>query len=241
VIEGDADSVYPWASVTKLLTAYACLIAVEEGTASPDEPVDEFPDVTLGHLLAHAGGLAFDEAVAIGPPATKRQYSNASIRLAARHVEQRAAMPFGEYVRYGVLDPLHMSTVNWGDEAAGARGTIQDLVAFADELLAPALISPSTLELATRPWWPNLDGVLPGFGMQRPCPWGLGFEIKGSKTPHWTGRLCDSASFGHFGQSGAMLCVDPVAKAAWCWLDRRPFGPWAHAAWPSFIDSLNAV
>ncbi|HSL65649.1 MAG TPA: serine hydrolase, partial [Gaiellaceae bacterium] len=35
---GDVDRPFPWASVTKLLTALAALVAVEEGTIDLDEP-----------------------------------------------------------------------------------------------------------------------------------------------------------------------------------------------------------
>ena len=40
---------------------------------------------------------------------------------------------------------------------------------------------------ATTVQFPGLDGVLPGFGVQRPNDWGLGFEIRDDKSPHWTG------------------------------------------------------
>ena len=74
------------------------------------------------------------------------------------------------------------------------------------------VLAPELLAEATTPQLPDLDGVLPGFGPQRPNPWGLGFEIKDAQ-----GAALDPAggvaagTFGHFGQSGAFLWVDPVA------------------------------
>ena len=35
--------------------------------------------------------------------------------------------------------------------------------------------------------FPGLTGVLPGYGHQKPNDWGLGFEIRDAKSPHWTG------------------------------------------------------
>ncbi len=239
-IAGDRLAHFRWASVTKLLTAYGCLIAVEEGIVRLTDEVVSLEGVTLAHLLSHAGGIAFDEPTPVAAPGTQRLYSNASFRIAAAHVERNAGMAFSEYLRGGVLEPLGMGSVEWSDPAAGAAGTIDHLATFAAELMSPTLLGAETVQDATRAWWPELDGFVPGFGMQRPCPWGLGFEIKGSKQPHWTGSTNSAQTFGHFGQSGAMLAIDPLrgeAGAGWCSLSPDPFGPWAKRAWPNMIDA----
>lgn len=235
---GNATQSFPWASVTKLITAHAALIAVEEGVVSLGDEIRPFRGLTVAHALAHAGGIAFDEPFSIGQPGLKRQYSNAAIRLVADHVQRCAGMPFADYVHIGIIEPLKLVGVRWSDPAAGASGTIKDLLALARELLRPTLIDHDTLTKATQPWWPNLDGIVPGFGMQRPCPWGLGFEIRGTKEPHWMGRSLSPQSFGHFGQSGAMLAVDPARSEAWCSLSPQPFGAWAATAWPAFMDNV---
>ena len=64
-----------------------------------------------------------------------------------------------------------------------------DCCGSAAELLAPTLIAPETLAEATSVQFPGLDGVLPGFGRQTPNDWGLGFELRDAKSPHWTGSL----------------------------------------------------
>ena len=51
----------PWASVTKLLTGLAALVAVEEGIVDLDEPAGP-PGSTLRHLLSHASGLPLNDA-----------------------------------------------------------------------------------------------------------------------------------------------------------------------------------
>jgi CubicO group peptidase (beta-lactamase class C family) len=83
-----------------------------------------------------------------------------------------------------------------------------------------------------------LDGVLPGFGQQRPNPWGLAFEIKDGKAPHWTPPEGSPATFGHFGQSGAFVWVDPVAAVACVGLGDEPFGAWARTAWPAIGSAV---
>ena len=80
------DRPFPLASVTKLLTTYAVLVAVEEGTVELDELAGGIYGVTLRHLLAHTSGLPFEGDVLLARPGTTRIYSNTGIELAAAHV-----------------------------------------------------------------------------------------------------------------------------------------------------------
>ena len=89
--------------------------------------------------------------------------------------------------------------------------------------------------------FPGLRGVLPGFGLPDPCDWGLGFELRDRKSPHWTGARNSPATFGHFGRSGTFLWVDPVAGLALACLTDRPFGAWAGEAWPALSDAVLAA
>ena len=86
--------------------------------------------------------------------------------------------------------------------------------------------------------FPGLAGVLPGFGRFDPCDWGLGFELRDAKDPHWTGRRNSPATFGHFGQSGSFLWVDPAVGVACGALGDGAFGPWAARAWPRLADAV---
>ena len=58
---GPLDEPLPLASVTKLLTALAVLVAVEEETLRLDDPAGP-EGSTVEHLLAHASGLGLDGA-----------------------------------------------------------------------------------------------------------------------------------------------------------------------------------
>jgi CubicO group peptidase (beta-lactamase class C family) len=118
---------------------------------------------------------------------------------------------------------------------------LEDLLLLASEMLAPSLVSAETMQNAVTVRWPDLAGVLPGFGRQTPCDWGLGPEIRGHKTPHWTGQFNSPVTFGHFGQSGSLLWVDPTADLALVALGSAPFGPWAKEAWPALSDAVLAA
>ena len=233
---GDA---FAWASVTKLVSALTVLTAVDRGEADLDEPAGP-PGSTLRHLLAHASGLALGDDTVLSPPGKRRIYSNRGIEVAAELVAGRAGADFGALMRERVLGPLGMSgTELSGSPASGARGPVRDLALLGRELLAPTLVPALTAD-AVRPVFPGLAGVLPGFGRQDPNDWGLGFEIRDGKRPHWTGTRNSAATFGHFGQSGSFLWVDPVAGLACASLADRPFGEWAAQAWPELSDEVLA-
>ncbi|WP_338676418.1 serine hydrolase domain-containing protein [Streptomyces sp. SCSIO 30461] len=231
---------FPLASVTKPLAAYAALVAYEEGAVELDEPAG--PDgATVRHLLAHTSGLAFDEHRTVAAPGTRRLYSNAGFEVLGDHIAKATDIPFAEYLRQAVLEPLGMtSTTLDGSPAKDGVSTVDDLVRFAAEVQAPRLLDPRTVLEAMSVVHPGLSGVLPGYGHQKPNDWGLGFEIRDSKSPHWTGVSSSPRTFGHFGQSGTFLWVDPDARAACVALTDRAFGPWAVEAWPPFTDAVLA-
>ena len=75
-------------------------------------------------------------------------------------------------------------------------------------------------------------------GRFTPLDWGLGFEIRDGKSPHWTGTRNSPATFGHFGGSGTFLWVDPELDVALVCLTDREFDDWALEAWPPFSDAV---
>jgi CubicO group peptidase (beta-lactamase class C family) len=237
--QGPRDAGLPWASVTKLLTGLAILVALEEGTVDLDEPAGP-PGATLRHLLAHASGLPVDGEQPITEPGRRRIYSNTGIELAALLLEERADMPFADYFAQAVALPLGLSGRLAGSPAHAYRGPLDDLLAVGRELLRPTLVAAETLAEATTVQLPGLDGVLPGFGRMEPNDWGLTFELRDAKSPHWTGTRNSERTFGHFGASGTFLWVDPEAGAACGVLTDRPFGDWAKEAWPPFSDAVLA-
>ncbi len=237
-VRGDRARRQRWASITKVVTALAVLVAVEEGTVDLDQPAGP-PGATVRHLLAHASGLAFDEERALARPGRLRIYSNTGYEVVAGALAHRAGMPFAAYLGEAVLDPLDMAATRLeGSPAAGLVGPLDDLLRLAVELVSPTLVAVETLRLATTVAFPGLSGVLPGFERHDRQDWGLGFELRDEKSPHWTGHRNSPATFGHFGGSGSFLWVDPAAGLACAALSGRDFGPWAKEAWPVFSDAV---
>src|SRR3954470_20649320 len=171
---GDHARRFAWASVTKLATAVAMLVAAEEGIVDLDEPAGP-PGSPFRHLMAHASGLPFDHGAPIARPGARRVYSNYGFEVAAAFVEERAGMAFTEYFAHvwgGTTAVLS------GSAGSGVEGTLDDLLALARELRDPTRVAPETLEEACTVQFPGLVGVLPGFGGEEPNDWGLGFELR---------------------------------------------------------------
>ena len=146
---GDTGREFRWASVTKPVTALACLVAAEEGTIDLDEPAGP-PGSTFRHLLAHASGLPLagiepDRAGRASGGSTPTTGSTSSARRSPG--TRRCRSPT-------TCAPPCSSRSAWrarfdGRPGSGLHGSLDDLLAFARELLAPTLVAPETLAEAT--------------------------------------------------------------------------------------------
>jgi CubicO group peptidase (beta-lactamase class C family) len=238
---GDTERVFQLASVTKPMVARAVQVAIEEGVVDLDTAAGP-PDSTIRHLLAHASGLAMNSDRVLAKPGTRRMYSNYGFTVLAQTIERESEIEFARYLSEGVCEPLAMAATRLDGGAAeagfGATSTVADLSAFAGDLLRPSTVSEQLHREATTVQFPGLDGVLPGYGVQRPNDWGLGFEIRDSKSPHWTGTRNSARTYGHFGQAGGFIWADPDAELALVALTDRDFGDWALDLWPAICDAV---
>ena len=239
---GDIDRPFRLASITKVIVGWTAMIAIEEGVIALDDAAGQ-PGCTLRHLLAHAGGYAFDGADPISEPGRRRIYSNTGIEAAAAAIERTAGLPFATYLAEAVLQPLGMAASELrGSPAHGMVSTVRDFTRLLAELQRPTLISAAGAAECVTVQYPDLGGIVPGVGRFDPCPWGLGIEIRGDKMPHWTGTSNSPATFGHFGGAGTMTWVDPVAGRGLVALTDRPFDDWPEAlhAWRTLSDDVLA-
>ena len=241
---GDVDEIFPFASVTKPIVAWSALVAVDRGLLDLDAPAGApAPDgATIGHLLSHSSGIAADSDERRASPGTRRIYSNRGIEILGQWLQEATGTPLETWVETTVLEPLGMASVLIpGSPAHSGEGSARDLSLFARELASPRLVSPALAERACAPVLPELDGVLPGYGRQVPNAFGLGVEVRGAKSPHWTGKGNSPQTFGHFGQSGSFMWVDPVAERQAVFLGAEPFGQVHRKTWPALGDQILAL
>lgn len=235
---GEDSRIYDLASVTKLVAAYGFLMAMEEGVFELDTPLGP-EGATVRHLLAHASGVGFDDPEPEREPGERRIYSSAGFEILADAVSAEAGMPFSEYLLEGVFKPLGMKDSElYGSAGHQMRSTLDDLRNFAKEVLNPTLLHESTVAEALSVQFEGLDGVVPGYGMQKPNPWGLGFELRGDKSPHWTGPSMPADVAGHFGQSGTFFWVHRPTQRAMIVLTDRGFGSWAKPLWSETNEAI---
>jgi CubicO group peptidase (beta-lactamase class C family) len=228
---GDVTRRFPLASVTKPLVASAVWVALEEEVLDLDQPAGP-EGSTVRHLLAHASGLGLD-GVEIARPGRRRIYSNTGFEVLGDTLEAASGMSVATYLAEAVAGPLGMTATSLdGSPAHAATSTVADLARWVGELLRPALLAPETVALATSVAFPGLDGLVPGYGKQSPNDWGLGVEVRGHKSPHWTAPTNSPATYGHFGRAGTFLWVDPAVDRALVVLTDREFGSWALPLWP---------
>ena len=239
---GPINRQFPLASVTKPLAVLSALVAVEEGAVELTDAADEelVPGATIRHLMSHASGLAPDELKRVFPLAGWWLYSHVGIELLADLVARAVGMPFGSYFQESLAGPLGLSDTHLaGSPARDCLASVADLARVVAELLAPSgWLHAATLSDAASIQYPGLRGVVPGFGSQNPNDWGLGFEIRSGKHPHWTGTHNSPATYGHFGLSGSMFWIDPERRIGLVALADRSFGDWAKTAWPALSDAV---
>ena len=211
---GDVELIRPWRSVTKTLTGYGATLALQEGRVDLEDEAGP-PGATLRHLLAHCSGCFYDSERTLQAPGLRRHYSNYGIDEAARHIERAIGRDYGDWIQERIAGPLGMDSLQWsGSASVGAHGPLTDLALFAAELLQPTLLEPRWHTELTRAQFPELVGIMPGFGKQSPNPFGLGIEVRGTKSPHWTGTRNSEGTVGHFGMRGTAFWVDPAAGLA---------------------------
>jgi len=157
----------------------------------------------------------------------------------AHHLSTRAEMPFAEYVRLAVCQPLGLALDPTGDPGSGMHASLRDVLAVGNELLRPRLVAGETRDEMIAVQFAGLKGVLPDYGRFDPLDWGLGVQLNTSP-PSWMGARASPRAFGHFGGSGTFFWVDPVAAVVCAALTTRDFDDWAKEAWPPLSDAVLA-
>jgi CubicO group peptidase (beta-lactamase class C family) len=239
-VQGDPHAALALASVSKPLTAWGVLIAVERGLVDLDEPAGPAGS-TLLNLLDHTSGLPFEGDSPQAAPGTRRIYSNSGFDALGAHVAEAAGMEFSDWMAGEVVRPLGMTDIDvTGRPSSGYRASISDLLIFGREVLRPRLIPAALRDLALMVSRPGLRGVVPGYGSFDDNRWGLGFELKGAKSPHWLSDAFPPETAGHFGGKGSFLFVDRSRDIAAAFLSGVDFGEDHKRIWPPLTEEIAA-
>ncbi|KDA06788.1 penicillin-binding protein [Microbacterium sp. CH12i] len=239
-VQGDPHSALALASVSKPISAWGVLIAVERGLVDLDEPAGP-EGSTLLNLLDHTSGLPFEGEQTQASPGTRRIYSNAGFDVLGAHVAAAAGMEFSDWMAREVTEPLGMRDSDvTGRPSAGYSASIEDLLIFGREVLRPTLVPMALRDLTLMVSRPGLRGVVPGYGSFDDNQWGLGFELKGTKSPHWLSDSFAPETAGHFGGQGSFLFIDRSRDIAAAFLSGVAFGGEHKRIWPPLTDEIVA-
>lgn len=244
---GDQDRVYPWMSVTKLVTSRTILGAVENGVLDLGEPLQQLPGVNapclvnVADLLTHRSGLDREKREFTRAPHSRRVYSNSGYEILSELLSQRSGIPFPTWVDEMIFSPLGIKRELRGSAAWGMQGSLRELLAFAYEAACPRFLSQKLFSTWSGSDGMQLPGVVPGYGFYRDNAWGLGCEVRAAKDPHWTLPGSSEQTYGHFGQSGSFLWIDPASLLGAVFLGQKPFGALHKQLWPKLNHALREV
>lgn len=234
---GDLDEVRPWASISKMAVSLAFGVESDWELNRFDMPLGP-PGSTLANLLSHSSGLGLEEGDPVVPVATQRIYSNYGIDLAVDSI--LGDNTADSWLQQRIFQPFGMNSTKLVDRpSSGVVGSTNDLVKFAVAWLRPDAVAKETRNRLIKPYAPQLNGFVPGFGKFSPCPWGLGPEVRGDKQ-HWMGDW-PPASFGHFGKSGALLLLNADEQIALVVTSTEPFAGWATKLWPTWTSAMRSL
>ena len=74
------------------------------------------------------------------------------------------------------------------------------------------------------------------------CAWGLGFDLRGSKHPHFSGEFTSSRTFGHTGVSGNFAWADPASGLVCVLLANRLLhNRWNEQRWSRYSTAVTAA
>lgn len=122
----------------------------------------------------------------------------------------------------------------WGGlvtTAAGACSLVRAFAGTPSGFLPPAILAEAQENQTDR-----LPGGISFIKEWPHCPWGLGIEVRGDKSPHWTPKTASRASFGHVGSSGTQAWHDPERDVTWA-----IFGTWIFTDWWQQMGEIGAA
>jgi len=237
VEHGDLEEVRAWASVSKMAVAMAFGVEIDWDMHSYGQIVGP-RGANIANLLSHSSGLGLEEGDPLVPVGTKRVYSNYGVDYVVQAIMDDGTP--ASWLDHRVFRGLGMTSTSLeGRPSSGVSGSTNDMLTLAEAWLRPDGIAKETRDQIIRPYMPALDGIVPGFGRFTPCPWGLGPEVRGEKE-HWMGDW-PPASFGHFGQSGALMLLNADEGIGVVATSTEPFGPWAVKLWPEWTSAMRVL
>jgi CubicO group peptidase (beta-lactamase class C family) len=105
-----------------------------------------------------------------------------------------------------------------------------------------ALLAAETVEEMLAPQFGPLPGGVNGVGEWPDLCWGLGFDVRGRREPHWAGNSLRARAASHFGASGTLAWLDPERGLGLVVLaNRGSYTGWWRAPWAALGSAVTAA
>ena len=152
--------------------------------------------------------------------------------------------------RYGEDELFNSERFRARRAAAGRR--LRDCARLRGVALVPAraaappsggaLLAAETVEEMLAPQFGPLPGGVNGVGEWPDLCWGLGFDVRGQREPHWAGTSLGPRTASHFGASGTLAWLDPERGLGLVALaNRGSYSGWWREPWAALGAAVTAA
>jgi CubicO group peptidase (beta-lactamase class C family) len=238
------------------------LLSHASGLPVPSSGRDDRPDFTPGtrRRYSNAGYALTGRLLEQASEMPARDYLAAAL---LEHLDMDASLGLDEVdasrtatVREAGLDAPGEELFNGaafrrkGPVAGGAFATARAYGTFLTCLLrrgagdGGAVLAPETVDEMLACQFGELPGEVEGVGSWDLLCWGLGFDVRGTRRPHWTGDSLPPSASSHFGASGTVAWLDPTRDLGLVALANRGTygGWWARAGgWGDLTSAVVAA
>ena len=201
--------------------------------------------VQAAKLLEAASGMSC--ASYLGEAVLEPLGMDASLGLAERDAPRTARV--WQPGRYGEGDLFNSERFRSdAPPQAGGFASARAYAAFVSCLLARgaaggrSLLAAETVEELLAPQFGPLPGGVGGVGEWPDLCWGLGFDVRGHREPHWTGASLSARAASHFGASGTLAWLDPERGLGLVVLaNRGSYSGWWREPWAALSAAVTAA
>ena len=129
-----------------------------------------------------------------------------------------------------------------GFATARAYGKLLSCLLAGGAASGGALLAQETVDEMLAPQFGPLPGGVNGVGEWPDLCWGLGFDVRGEREPHWAGAALSPRAASHFGASGTLAWLDPERGLGLVALaNRGSYSGWWREPWAALGAAVTAA
>jgi CubicO group peptidase (beta-lactamase class C family) len=129
-----------------------------------------------------------------------------------------------------------------GYASARAYGKLLSCLLAGGSASGTGLLAEETVDEFLAPQLGPLPGGVNGVGEWPDLCWGLGFDVRGAREPHWAGPSLGPRTASHFGASGTLAWLDPERGLGLVALaNRGSYSGWWREPWATLGTAVTSA